>query len=250
MRKAVRITASQQMPNYRKPSSFIIKESYPLPPYSTVIGMTHSLCGWVGDNSGYRPMKISIQGKSASIVSDYATNYAFGAIPLERASFIVDNGNGSSSGVARVPRSYELLTDVELLIHILPEDEALAEEIFKAFLNPPVYPSLGRWEDLLRIDSVDIALLGEAPELVSTAFDAYVPVDSLEDNDNVVGTIYKLGKVFDFDRGNGKKPLPNSKCFRVWKQQVIVRHICPGISLETNDSILYDETRKEAVFPA
>ncbi len=34
------------MVNYRVPTSFQLKESYPLPPYSTVIGMVHSLCNF------------------------------------------------------------------------------------------------------------------------------------------------------------------------------------------------------------
>ena len=41
--KGVRIEAYQNLVNYRKPTSFQLKESYPLPPYSTVIGMIHAL---------------------------------------------------------------------------------------------------------------------------------------------------------------------------------------------------------------
>jgi len=59
MNKAIRIKCSQQLANYRKPTSFLIKESYPLPPYSTVIGMIHVACGF----TEYHPMDISIQGK-------------------------------------------------------------------------------------------------------------------------------------------------------------------------------------------
>ena len=39
MMKAIRLHCFQNLANYKKPSSFIIKETYPLPPYSTIIGM-------------------------------------------------------------------------------------------------------------------------------------------------------------------------------------------------------------------
>ena len=44
MEKAIRLQCFQNLANYRKPSSFIIKETFPLPPYSTVLGMIHAAC--------------------------------------------------------------------------------------------------------------------------------------------------------------------------------------------------------------
>lgn len=46
MHRAIRLDCFQNLVNYRKPSSFIIKETYPLPPYSTVSGMIHATCGF------------------------------------------------------------------------------------------------------------------------------------------------------------------------------------------------------------
>ena len=46
MHRAIRLDCFQNLVNYRKPSSFIIKETYPLPPYSTVSGMIHAACGF------------------------------------------------------------------------------------------------------------------------------------------------------------------------------------------------------------
>ena len=45
-KKAVRLKLYQSMANYKKPTSFQLKETYPLPPYSTVIGMVHNLCNY------------------------------------------------------------------------------------------------------------------------------------------------------------------------------------------------------------
>lgn len=75
MLKAIRVELEQQLPNYRKPASFLVKESFPLPPYSTVIGMIHTACGF----TEYHPMRISIQGNYASDVSDLAVLYNFGS---------------------------------------------------------------------------------------------------------------------------------------------------------------------------
>lgn len=61
MEKAIRVECFQNLVNYRKPSSFIIKESYPLPPYSTVLGMIHTACGY--PKGDFHPMKISVQEK-------------------------------------------------------------------------------------------------------------------------------------------------------------------------------------------
>lgn len=71
--KAIRIKLYQNMVNYRKPTSFQLKETYPLPPPSTVIGMVHYLCGF----TEYKEMDVSIQGKYYSKVNDLYTRYEF-----------------------------------------------------------------------------------------------------------------------------------------------------------------------------
>lgn len=71
--KGIRIEAYQNLVNYKKPTSFQLKESYPLPPYSTVIGMVHAACGF----TSYVPMQVSIQGKYHAKVNDLWTRYEF-----------------------------------------------------------------------------------------------------------------------------------------------------------------------------
>ncbi|HEX2926701.1 MAG TPA: CRISPR-associated protein Cas5, partial [Ruminiclostridium sp.] len=71
--KGIRLKLSQDMVNYKKPASFQLKETYPLPPYSTVIGMIHNVCGY----REYHPMQVSIQGKYFSKVNDLFTRYEF-----------------------------------------------------------------------------------------------------------------------------------------------------------------------------
>ena len=73
MEKAIRVQCFQNLVNYRKPSSFIIKETFPLPPYSTVLGMIHAACGY----REFHPMKLCIQGTNSGMVSELYTRYSF-----------------------------------------------------------------------------------------------------------------------------------------------------------------------------
>ncbi|MEG1782785.1 MAG: type I-B CRISPR-associated protein Cas5b [Oscillospiraceae bacterium] len=244
MIRAVRISGRQQMPNYRKPISVIVKETFPLPPYSSVIGLVHTLCGWTGENGGYRPMRVSVQGMSAGTVNDYATNYSFGNKKYEagRHTLAVPNG-GDFLGVSRGPKSYELLSDVRLTLHIIPQEDFLIEEIAQAFKDPPIYPSLGRYEDLLQIESVDIVELKEADEddeLVNK-MDAYLPLAlSYDDASNLMGTVYRLNKVFEYS--------PKNK-MRVWKETVYARHITKGVFLQAKEGIYLDSCFGDVVLP-
>lgn len=230
------------MPNYRKPASFMIKETYPLPPYSSIIGMIHTACGWTSKGS-YHQMKVSVQGTYASTVSDYATNYVFGiAYDPTRHQKKVNVGDGKFDGISIIPRSYELLTDVELIIHIVPEDEANLEIIAEALRNPPVYLSLGRYEDLVSIDDVSIVDLERCTEGILT-HDTYIP-DScidIEENMKMAGTIYRINKVFKIT-GSGKKKT------RSWIETVRVHHACKD-TMVTSENMYIDQS-KDLVFLA
>ncbi|EAG4466433.1 CRISPR-associated protein Cas5, partial [Listeria monocytogenes] len=58
MVRAIRVRIHQDSANYKKKMSFQLKESFPLPPFSTVIGMVHVACGF----DSYHEMDISVQG--------------------------------------------------------------------------------------------------------------------------------------------------------------------------------------------
>lgn len=146
--EAVRVRLFQDLTNYKKPTSFQLKESYPLPPYSTVIGMVHNLCRY----EKYVDMQISIQGKYTSKVNDLYTRYEFKSgtkFDPSRHQLNAD-GFGIGQGIATA----ELLSQVELLIHICPKEQDRTKEIYRAFLNPYEYPSLGRREDIALITEV------------------------------------------------------------------------------------------------
>ncbi len=270
MLKAIRVHMFQQMPNYRKPASFLIRETFPLPPYSSVIGMVHSACGF----DSYHSMKVSIQGSSASEVNNletmhikdnnstdnfnkktgkYRYTYVTGNIDYEKGTIeqsqIVQYNENEAVGVMKVPNSVQLLTDVELYIHILPENPEDFDKILNGLRSPNEYISLGRREDIARIDEVEAVELDKidvySDESVSSKFSAYLPVDYISKDDEIsgenIGTVYKVTKEFEIVKDK-----------RIWKNIVSARFLPPEKeildSVAEHENVYYDTTEKLPVF--
>ena len=143
MDRAIRIQCYQELANYRKPSSFIIKETFPLPPYSTVLGMIHAACGF----KEFHPMKLSIQGTNNGMVSELYTRYSFtpgGKFDKTRHQICIkdDKEYGIFKGIANV----ELICENRMIIHVVPSDDDF-DMVYHALCKPQRYPSLGRYED-------------------------------------------------------------------------------------------------------
>ena len=228
------------MVNYRVPTSFQLKESYPLPPYSTVIGMVHSLCNF----KEYKPMKISVCGNYFSKVNDLYTRHEF----------------NNSDDVIKGPAMVELLVDVKLTIHIIPEDqsEEFLNMIFEAFKYPKEYPSLGRREDIVLIKDVKIVDVEKKKlerDLSNGEEDfAYIPVNFIQEKlvnygdkksgMNIYGTRYELTKNYTSDNiGTEDKP----QMIRFWKkEEVIYSSNIKGfkrreVPVDTDDEIVFCE---------
>lgn len=228
------------MVNYKKATSFQLKESYPLPPYSTVLGMIHGLCGY----KEYHPMDISIQGEYFSKVNDLYTRYEFNnGMKYDKGRHQLKVGDyGVGQGIATA----ELLVDVELLIHIIPKDQALIEEVFSAFECPKEYPSLGRREDLATIQELKIVEINEIEfdnQKMPKQYSAYVPIswinEKLETRGKDVqysGTKYFLTKEYEL-YNYGSKNLPKMK--RAWKAKKEVVYMS-NIALWEGEQVLMD----------
>lgn len=245
--KSIRLKLKQNLVNYKLPTSFQLKETYPLPPYSTVIGMVHNTCNY----TEYKPMKISVQGKYHSKVNDLATRYEFkNGMTFDASRHQIKVGEyGISRGVSNV----ELLSDVELVIHIVPEDENLIEEIFNAFKTPREYISLGRREDLVVVDEVKIVEISEERIKdenlrIDRDYRAYVPVEIIDkkkvfvegsvDTIQYKGTMYNLTKDYvSVNYGSAKSP----KFFRKWNK--IKVHYVSNIVTSRRRAITVDEDR-------
>lgn len=72
-RTALRLIISQNQANYRREETVDNKMTYPLPPYSSVIGAIHNACGF----REYNPMDLSIQGNFHSLQKEAYTDHAF-----------------------------------------------------------------------------------------------------------------------------------------------------------------------------
>lgn len=250
--KAIRLKIFQNLVNYKLPTSFQLKETYPLPPYSTVIGMVHNACEF----TEYVPMKVSVQGKYHSKVNDLMTRYEFKPgmnFDKSRHQLNVD-GFGIGRGVSTV----ELLSEVELLIHIVPENQELLEEICEKLTYPHEYLSLGRREDLIVFGELPKIVEVEETELeedlsIKNSYSAYIPIEILKEEAvkigskegvKISGTVYKLTKDYEIKNyGTAKSP----KNFRVWnKIKVVYGSDITGLEEEN----VYVDEDKNLVFLA
>lgn len=233
--RAIRIIAYQNMVSYRKPTSFILKESFPLPPYSTVIGMVHVACGF----TQYEEMDVSIQGKHHTSSTEIYTKYEFGkATKYEAGRHNVRlEAEDGSLGMIRGMGNIELLVDVELLLYIRPHKPESIEYIAAKLRKPDIYLSLGRHEDLLRIDSVEVVDLkvDKLEETTVLPYDSYVPIDcerSLPPKSfQVTGSIFNLTKEFYIDSRTG---------MRKWKPPVLARYAVKNSRLRQGLVVAHD----------
>lgn len=218
--KAIRLEVRQTMVNYRKPASFAIKETYPLPPYSSVIGMVHNACGF----TKYHPMQVSVQGECRGSTFDFYKRYSFGNAKFEagRHTFGVPDGENGLLGVFQGIAHTELLCDVRLVLHIVPEENDF-ETVLQGLRCPEHYLSLGRHEDLLDIDEIAVVEVDEAAE-VETPLDVYVPTTILEDANEKEGTLYLMGIRYVID--------PKTQLRRWMGGRISVKHLPRGSILD------------------
>ena len=190
--QAIKIKCFQNMVNYKRQGFNEIWQSYPLPPYSSVIGMIHKACGF----PEYTEMYISVQGESVNSHYGLFTKYSFNKkeSSLKSASF---------RGVGNV----ELLIDLFLIIHVYTKDTELLKEICDKLNKPKIYPSLGRHEDILIINSVELIDIVEAPRKIELRNSAYIPVIYINEEDDILesGTKYLINKKFYIDENSIRK---------------------------------------------
>lgn len=221
--KAIRLVCHQSMVNYAKPNSYLIKESYPLPPYSTVIGMIHAICGV--ESGRYLEMDVSIQGRSCGSLSDAYTRYSFGGVKYDsKRHQIMVPSEGKEVGVTRGIGHAEVISDLDLIIHLLPKHEEDFDVILKGLESPVQFPALGRHNDLLNILSFEVVSLSTTNE-AALEYDAYIPVKLLDDvidygmdkHLDTPASTYRLKKRYHID------PKTNR---RVWDEIIRVKHLC------------------------
>ena len=98
--KALRIHLTQSSANYRKEATIQNKMTYPLPPFSTIIGAIHNACGF----KEYKEMRISIQGDYKSMAKETYRDQAFLNATCEDRGTLVKMANSDclSTGYIKV----------------------------------------------------------------------------------------------------------------------------------------------------
>ena len=160
----LRITAYQPFACYRKPFSYGFWDTFPLPPYSTILGWVQ----WVIEAQAPLPIGIGIVGKFESITYDLQTLIKFDRVRKEKDQIVIPTFN---KALSRSPTYTANVTDIHLRIYLAMEKSKL--ELFRDRVMLRNYPSLGRYEDLMRID--DIRLVRPTTKKISH-FDPPIPI--------------------------------------------------------------------------
>ena len=232
MERAIRVKCFQNLVNYKKPSSFIIKETFPLPPYSTVLGMIHAACGY----TEFHPMKLCIQGTNSGTVSELYTRYSFSAgTKYEEGRHQICVEDGERYGIFRGIANVELVCDNDMVIHVIPEEDDF-EKVYNSLKYPPRYLSLGRYEDLLDIERVDIVNIHQEDEVVIKR-DMYIPVSYGIELGDRRGTIYNLTKEYEITKQG----------LRRWKKENgrVKAYYCSG-GVVIDEGAYVDDFEKDA----
>ncbi|MBO8172640.1 MAG: type I-B CRISPR-associated protein Cas5 [Bacillaceae bacterium] len=226
---ALRLRLFQETACYKRPVAFKVGETYPLPPYSTVKGMLHAIL----EANEFIPMKLSIQGSYESKMIDYQRHYFFKKKNVSEFPLVID-GLGSTSysyeHMTTMPIYMHLLYHVKLVIHVQAEEEILAEIEKQLKEGFPI--SLGRWEDLVRIDDckrVNLEPLSDN-DYVDIPLDMYVPTESNIDHDP--GIPYRLNWKYEIKQG-----------VRQW-EKIDSQYLQKGVVLEGSD-VWMDEIEGE-----
>lgn len=161
--KILRLKIYQPHAHYRIPYTFSRRHTYPIPPYSTVIGFICNVMGIKNhDDSDFEKLKeglsLAIYGNFESMTREYvwfrnlsvdAHNSRF-ASPTNRT---IDQTPEHPGG--QIPTRVDVLENVKLLIYIFHENESFLEKLKEAFKNPEYRLSplhLGRAEDWIVFD--------------------------------------------------------------------------------------------------
>ena len=164
--KILKLKIFQPTAHYRIPFTFARRHTYPIPPYSTVIGL---ICNVMGirsqEDENFKKLKnglsLAIYGKYESLNREYvwlrtlnkeAHNERFGYPENRFIDQIPEHPGG------QIPTRIDVLENVELLIYIKHNDEEIFCKVKESFENPKErkYPiHLGRAEDLVIFEKID-----------------------------------------------------------------------------------------------
>lgn len=215
--KILKLNLFQETACYKKPFAFKVAETYPLPPYSTVIGMFHKILQ--AKPRQYFPMKISIQGEYDSIFSNYQNLRMF----------------KKNQQVTSMPRNVHQLLDIHLILHVQAEDDVI-DTIYQNIVSGKETFTLGRNEDMVRMDGIKIVETKLRDGFLTHT--SYIPLNIVKENEELRGIHYRLNTTYTIDDKN----------LRRWKKVDVLyvekgtnQLIEEGLMDEDNDFIFFYE---------
>lgn len=176
--KLLRLKLFQETACYLKPFAFKVGETFPLAPFSTVKGMLHAVL----DAKEYVPMNLSIQGQSESFIIDYQKKFMYkkAEVPqLVLTDGLPEAPEPDINVYTTMPMYQHLLYNVKHVIHVEAEETVL-QELYEKFHQLSTTLSMGRWEDLVRVDEVCFVDT-EYGWQEENIYNQYVPQEIVED---------------------------------------------------------------------
>lgn len=185
-KKVLKLNIFQESACYKKPFSFKAAETYPLPPYSTIKGLLYRVI----DADKYNSMGVSVQGDFENKFNNFQTIYFY-----------------KSDTITTMPMNVHQLFNINLTIHVSAEEELL-HRIYDGFYNLGEAVSVGRREDLARIDNIEfitakqIDVDDEDNDAIIIKNPIYIPKNQI--SDDIDGINYRINNWYD-DKINGMK---------------------------------------------
>ncbi len=173
--QAVKISLYQNLVNYRMEGHFGYVQTYPLPTPSMVRGMVHALIG----ATEYKPLRISIQGRSENVSTELQKVQKFDRNRTEPGyenAIRIPLGDGKASLITGVMFVDEVV-ESELCLHVSFYDENLNAKLLDALQKEIVV--LGRHEDIVRVDfsKTKCVSLRQQDDDITLTLNAFLPKD-------------------------------------------------------------------------
>ncbi|WP_339288767.1 type I-B CRISPR-associated protein Cas5b [Ureibacillus sp. FSL K6-0786] len=197
--KLLRLKLFQETACFLKPFAYKVGETYPLAPFSTVKGMLHAVLG----ATEYIPMNISIQGQSESFMIDYQRKFMYKKAevpPIVTTDGLPEAPLPDSKLYTTMPMYQHLLFNVEHVIHVDAE-ETILNELYNKFHQLSTTISMGRWEDIVRIDEVRF-VEADYQKMKSVKYNQYVPKTEEKVFFNLSNSVYfRLPRKYEINNG-------------------------------------------------
>ena len=183
----LRLRLRQPSAHYRVPFTFSRRHTYPIPPFSTVIGLLCNILGIRNQNGedfeNLKKLHMAIYGRYESLTREYVW---FRNLSAERhlqrfgtaTNRFLDGVPEHPGG--QTPVRIDVLENVELLIYLGHQEEKFLKKVKEAFHNPSgwLYPlHLGRAEDLVIIEELEMVEAKEEASISVLPYFAWIPKD-------------------------------------------------------------------------